>query len=100
MTDLYPMLIHPRYVERIWGGHTLAERLGKPAPRDQCIGESWEVYEENDVVNGVHAGRTIGDLRAAKILEQSEREILEIQRRTGFDWYWRVYFLLTSGGAD
>ena len=64
MTDLYPMLIQPRYVERIWGGHTLAERLGKPAPRDQCIGESWEVYEENGVVNGVHAGRTIGDLRA------------------------------------
>src|SRR5947208_16688399 len=64
MTDLYPMLIQPRYVERIWGGHTLAERLGKSAPRDQRIGESWEVYEENGVVNGVHAGRTIGDLRA------------------------------------
>src|SRR5438105_4611921 len=55
MTDLYPMLIQPRYVERIWGGHSLAERLGKPAPRDQPIGESWEVYEENGVVNGVHA---------------------------------------------
>ena len=64
MTDLYPMLIQPRYVERIWGGHALAERLGKPAPHDQRIGESWEVYEENGVVNGVHAGRTIGDLRA------------------------------------
>ena len=69
MTDPYPMLIHPRYVERIWGGHTLAERLGKPAPRDQSIGESWEVYEENGVVNGIHAGRTsIADQRSGRIV--------------------------------
>ena len=33
----------------------------------------------------------------SKILEQSEREIAEAQRRTGSDWYWRVYFLLTTG---
>ena len=26
MTDLYPMLIAPRYDERIWGGHNLAGR--------------------------------------------------------------------------
>src|SRR2546423_1396358 len=64
MTVLYPMLIQPRYVERIWGGHTLAERLGKSAPRDQRIGESWEVLEEKGGVNGVHAGRPIGALRA------------------------------------
>lgn len=31
------------------------------------------------------------------ILRQSEREIYDIQRRTGFDWYWRLYFLLTTG---
>ena len=30
-----------------------------------------------------------------KILQASELQIREIQRRTGFDWYWRVYFLLT-----
>jgi GT2 family glycosyltransferase len=34
------------------------------------------------------------------ILRESEREIRCVQRRTGFDWYWRVYFALTSGGAD
>lgn len=64
MADLYPMLIAPRYDERIWGGHNLAERLGKSAPRDRPIGESWEVYDQNCVVNGVYAGRTIGALRA------------------------------------
>jgi mannose-6-phosphate isomerase len=61
--DLYPMLIEPRYVERLWGGHNLAEQLGKPAPRDRAIGESWEIYEENTVANGVHQGRAIGQLR-------------------------------------
>ena len=29
------------------------------------------------------------------ILEQSEKEILELQRLTGFDLYWRLYFALT-----
>src|SRR5205085_12002399 len=35
-----------------------------------------------------------------QVLEQSECEIHRIQRRTGFDWYWRVYFALTAGEAD
>jgi len=35
-----------------------------------------------------------------QILQESENEIRDIQRRTGFDWYWRVYFALTAGGAD
>lgn len=63
MTDLYPMLIEPRYDERIWGGHNLAQKLGKAAPPDKLIGESWEVYEENRVMNGRYAGQTIGELR-------------------------------------
>ncbi len=64
MSDLYPMAIKPRFDERIWGGDTLATRLGKDAPRDKPIGESWEVYEENTVLNGSYAGQTIGELRA------------------------------------
>lgn len=64
MTALYPMLIQARYVERIWGGHALATDLGKGAPRDQLIGESWEIFEENPVINGEYAGQTIGQLRA------------------------------------
>lgn len=30
------------------------------------------------------------------VLEQSEREILRLQRASGFDAYWRLYFALTS----
>lgn len=28
------------------------------------------------------------------VLTESERTIFELQRRTGFDWYWRIYFWL------
>jgi GT2 family glycosyltransferase len=38
--------------------------------------------------------------RLLQILAQSEREIRDIQRRTGFDRYWRVYFALTAREAD
>jgi GT2 family glycosyltransferase len=33
--------------------------------------------------------------RLAQILQDSELQICEAQRRIGFDFYWRVYFLLT-----
>jgi GT2 family glycosyltransferase len=38
--------------------------------------------------------------RLRTILNESEREILSIQRRTGVDSYWHWYFLLTCGGAS
>ncbi len=32
----------------------------------------------------------------SRILEENEAEIFRLQRRTGFDLYWRLYFALTS----
>jgi hypothetical protein len=32
-------------------------------------------------------------------LESNERSIREIQAATGFDTYWKMYFLLTRGGT-
>jgi GT2 family glycosyltransferase len=32
----------------------------------------------------------------SRIIEQSESEIYRLQRKTGFDLYWRLYFALTS----
>jgi len=46
------------------------------------------------------AGLEIKPDRLAEVLRESEREIRRVQRLTGLDWYWRVYFLLTSGGTD
>lgn len=33
--------------------------------------------------------------RLSRVLEESEAEILEVQRQSGFDRYWRCYFALT-----
>ena len=38
--------------------------------------------------------------RLGDIIRGFESEILDIQRKTGFDAYWRWYFLLTRGGAE
>jgi len=38
--------------------------------------------------------------RLLQVLGDLEREIRRVQERTGFDRYWRVYFALTSSGAD
>ncbi len=63
MTDLYPLLIEPRFDERIWGGHRLAD-MGTGAPATTLVGEAWEVYAENRVRNGPYAGKTISDLQS------------------------------------
>lgn len=39
------------------------------------------------------------DKRLLEILESCECNIYHMQRQTGFDGYWRLYFLLTGGGA-
>lgn len=39
--------------------------------------------------------RHIGPQSVLTILDESEREILELQRATGFDPYWKAYFALT-----
>jgi hypothetical protein len=39
--------------------------------------------------------RIADNARVREILDASERQILELQRRTGFDLYWRLYFGLT-----
>jgi GT2 family glycosyltransferase len=38
--------------------------------------------------------------RLLQVLTESERQIRDMQRQTGFDWYWRIYFVLTAGGAN
>jgi GT2 family glycosyltransferase len=50
-------------------------------------------------IAGLRLARTFAEERPSadglgKFLQESEREILAIQRQTGFDWYWRAYFCL------
>jgi mannose-6-phosphate isomerase len=61
---LYPLLLEPLEREVIWGGHALAERYGKRVAAGSTIGESWECWDGNRVLNGSAAGATLADLRA------------------------------------
>jgi len=53
-------------MERIWGGHKLADLFGKKLPANKRIGESWEIVDRPEaqsvVVNGVFKGKTLHEL--------------------------------------
>jgi hypothetical protein len=44
-------------------------------------------------------GQTLDAKVLDSVLRTNERLIRSIQLSTGFDLYWRLYFLLTRGGA-
>lgn len=65
MDDLgYPLLLQPRYDEKLWGGRRLETVLGKALPTDAPVGESLESGDSATVANGPLAGQTLGDLAA------------------------------------
>jgi mannose-6-phosphate isomerase len=63
MRPLYPMVFHPLFKERVWGGRTLERLYGKRLPPSVLIGESWEIADrpgdESVIANGPLAGRTL-----------------------------------------
>jgi mannose-6-phosphate isomerase len=63
MTDktLYPLLTERRLVQPIWGGTLLVEWLDLPEPHPERLGESWQVYDANAIVNGPLAGQTLAE---------------------------------------
>lgn len=66
---LGPILFHPRFKERVWGGRSLARLFGKTLPPDAPIGESWEISDrpgdESVIAGGSYAGRTLRWLMTA-----------------------------------
>ncbi len=70
MSTHYPLKLNPKASERLWGGNTLQSFVASFAelkPSDP-IGEAWLVYAENQIENGVHAGKTL----QALAIEQGE----------------------------
>jgi mannose-6-phosphate isomerase len=61
---LPPIRTARRLVEPIWGGSRLAAWFDLPAPRPTRLGESWQVYDDNLLVGGPYAGRSLADLTA------------------------------------
>lgn len=61
MAKLEPLLLERKLDARIWGGHTMAAWLAlENAPAQ--LAESWQVYEQNRVTNGAHAGQTLAEV--------------------------------------
>lgn len=71
----YPLLLQPRFKERVWGGRRLAELYGKPLPAGVRIGESWEVTDRPGDVSVIRNGPWTGrDLRW--LMEQHREGLL------------------------
>jgi mannose-6-phosphate isomerase len=72
---LYPLVFHPLFKERIWGGRELEKLFAKNLPAGKPIGESWEISDrpgdESIVANGKFAGQNLRQL-----MEKFPREIL------------------------
>lgn len=62
---IYPLRSERKIVEPIWGGQRLAAWLDLPEPRPARLGETWQVYDSNRVVNGPLAGHSLAELAAA-----------------------------------
>ena len=73
--NLYPLVFHPRFVEKMWGGQKLQTFLNKQLGTKNPVGESWELFDfppqsvENSsqwvssvIANGPLAGQTLHSL--------------------------------------
>jgi len=61
-TPLYPLLLQPKLFLKVWGGRQLATVLDIPLPDEQPYGEAWGLHDSATILNGAHAGRTLGEL--------------------------------------
>jgi mannose-6-phosphate isomerase len=61
MHRLPALTLERRLDSRIWGGSTLGAWLGL-ADAPPNLAESWQVYEQNQILGGPYAGRRLADL--------------------------------------
>src|SRR5579864_3759592 len=63
MSDLYPFLLRPEFVERVWGARDLAPLYDRRvSPSQPPIGEVWLTGDDCRVANGGLAGRKLADV--------------------------------------
>lgn len=64
--DLYPLELDRFLSPRLWGGTRLASFLGLVhSGGDEPLGESWQIYSGNRVLNGRFQGQTLDEVTAA-----------------------------------
>jgi len=57
--ELCPVLLVPRLLTKLWGGRRL-EAFGKTLPLEGAIGESWELYDDDQGSAQVAGGPAVG----------------------------------------
>jgi len=61
-----PIVFEPIYMERVWGGRCLEDKLNRILPPEKVIGESWEVVDRPEaqsvVASGPFSGSTLREL--------------------------------------
>ena len=76
---LYPLVFHPIFKERVWGGRNLERLYHKPLPHNVSIGESWEISDRpgdvSIIANGPLAGKDLHWL-----LENHPKELLGLAK--------------------
>ncbi len=61
---LYPYVLDPKLTTQVWGGDELVRVYGKHGDPNAKLGESWECWDADRVLNGELTGSTVADLRA------------------------------------
>jgi GT2 family glycosyltransferase len=69
----------------LWGLVALRHGAGVP----------WLQGKLDGIRMAAPAGKPAEEKLLSSLLEESEREIEDLQKATGYDWYWRLYFALT-----
>ena len=60
----YPFLFEPSLHVKVWGGRAMENILHKSLPPNEPVGESWEIYSGNRIVNGELSGQTLEEVTA------------------------------------
>jgi len=68
---LYPFLLEPTLLVKVWGGRQFETEFHRQLATDEPYGESWEMHDSCVIANGPLKGRTIGD-----VLSEYGREIV------------------------
>ncbi len=62
---IYPYVLDPKLTTQVWGGDELVRVYGKHGDPQARLGESWECWDTDTVLNGSLTGKTVADLRAS-----------------------------------
>jgi mannose-6-phosphate isomerase len=72
---LYPLIFHPIFKERVWGGRSLESLYRKALPAGAPIGESWEISDRPGDVSVIANGPLAGE-NLHWLMEQQPRDLL------------------------